>query len=386
MRARASASRQRVGAGFTLVELILVIVIILILAAIAIPAYAALTYSSNQSGASNAVQAALQSAREAAVRAGPGRDAAAVFLVGDDGRVRIVVAEVAGTIEDSAGGSSGPTVQRDIFVPSAGVEVFVLPRNWAVRGYARPNTLRVTALGGAGGATSTALADNRGWYEDTYTGGDRAQGQWVFPETAYYDDSAGNNGQSRQSFMVRFEGGSGQFRNSATTKALYLDPAPVLGFRETAMPWSDPKFRVDREPDLGRFVRKVLADPTLSQAQRRQLLGDEATDTVLVGPVGQLAVYNEKRLANAIGADGVNRFTDTLYAPIAGSVSGPEYDSGLFGSVSNAEINLRIALWMRASELPAGGLPASDTSDARIFLVSRYLGQPVEAARLAEGR
>jgi len=381
MRARARATGPRLGAGFTLVELILVIVIILILAAIAIPAYGSLTYSSNQSGASNAVQAALQSAREAAVRAGSGRDAAAVFLVGDDGRVRIVVAEVVGNILDRSGSTD---VQRDILVPAAGVEEFVLPRNWAVRGYARPNSLRVTSLGGAG-ATSTALADNRGWYEDTYTGGDRAQGQWVFPETAYYDDSAGNNGDTRQSFMVRFEGGSGSFQSSATTKALYLDPAPVLGFRETTMPWSDSKYRVDREADLGRFVRKVMADPTLSLAQRRQLLGDEATDTVLAGPVGQLAVYNEKRLANAIGADGVNRFTDTLYAPIAGSVSGPEYDSGLFGSVSNAEINLRIALWMRASNLPAGGLPASDTSDARIFLVSRYLGQPVEAVRLEEG-
>lgn len=381
MRLRARANRARDGAGFTLVELILVIVIILILAAIAIPAYASLTYSSNQSGASNAVQAALQSAREAAVRAGSGRDAAAVFLVGDDGRVRIVVAEVVGNILDRSGSAD---VQRDILVPAAGVEVFVLPRNWAVRGYARPASLQVTSLGGVGGG-ATALADNRGWYEDTYSGSDRAQGQWVFPETAYYDDSAGNNGESRQSFMVRFQGGTGRFQSSATAKALYLDPAPVLGFRETTAPWSDSRYRVDREADLGRFVRKVMADPTLSPAQRRQLLGDEATDTVLVGPVGQLAVYNEKRLANAIGADGVNRFTDTLYKPVAGSVTGPEYDDGIFGSVSDTEINLRIGLWMRASDLQAGALPASDTSDARIFLVSRYLGQPIEAARLAEG-
>lgn len=367
------ANMRRAGVGFTLVELILVIVIILILAAIAIPAYASLTYSSNQSGAANAVQAALQSARDAAVRAGSGRDAAAVFLIGDDGRVRIVVAQVEASILDNA---SGNDVMRDILVPAAGVEVFVLPRNWVVRGYAR-----ATALSAVGGA----LPDNIGWYEDTYRSGDRDLGQWVFPETAYYDDSAGDNGDKRQSFMVRFEGGSGRFLSSATSKALYLDPAPVLGFRQTTLPWSDPKFRVDREEDLGRFVRKVLADPILSQAQRLQLLGDESTDTVLVGPVGQLAVYNEKRMANSIGADGVNRFTDTLYRPVAGAVSGPEYDRGLFGSLSDSEINLRIALWIRASDLQAGARPAADTSDARIFLVSRYLGQPVEAARLAEG-
>lgn len=358
--------------GFTLIELILVIIIILILAAIAIPAYASLTYSSSQSGAANSVQAALQSARDAAVRAGSGRDAAAVFLLGQDGRMRIVVAEVAGSIRDDTGSDE---VQRDIFVPSQGVEVFTLPRQWSVRGYARPSALRV----GTG-----ASIDNEGWYEDTYTGGDRDEGQWVYPETEFYDDAAGNNGRARQSFMVCFEGGSGRFLSSATQKALYVAPAPVLGFRETSTPWRD--FRVDREEDLGRFVRKVLASPTLTLVQKRQLLGDEATDTILVGPVGQLAVYNERRLAEAIGADGLNRFTDTLYKPAQGTVTSPEYDDLLFGgSVTQAQINLEIALWMRASDLTAGARPASETSDARIFLVSRYLGQPVEARRLVEG-
>ncbi len=363
------AARPR---AFTLVELILVIIIILILAAIAIPAYASLTYSSNQSGAANAVQAALQSAREAAVRAGSGRDAAAVFLLGEDGRVRIVVAQVEASILDNAGGAD---VQRDILVPSPGVEVVVLPRNWSVRGYAKS-----TALSTAGGV----LPDNAGWYEDTYQGADRDLDQWVFPETAFYDETSGDNGDKRQSFMVRFEGGTGRFLSSATSKALYVDPAPTLAFRDPGTPpWN--LYRVDREENLGRFVRKVLADPALTQNQRRQLLGDVSTDTVLVGPVSQIAVYNEKRLANAIGADGLNRRTDTLYKPVAGSVSGPEYDDAIFGSVMPTEINLRIGLWMRASDQAAGALPASETSDARIFLVSRYLGQPVEAPRLAEG-
>jgi len=107
---------------------------------------------------------------------------------------------------------------------------------------------------------------------------------------------------------------------------------------------------------------------------------------VLVGPVGQLAVYNERRLAEAIGADGLNRFTDTLYQPVQGSVRGPQYDPALFGaSTPTTEINLRVGLWLRSSEEDAGVLPAADTSDARIFLVSRYLGQPIEAKRLTEG-
>ena len=364
--------RRRLVSGFTLVELILVIIIILVLAAIAIPAYASLTYSSNQSGAANAVQAALQSAREAAVRAGSGRDAAAVFLLGDDGRVRIVVAEEAGTILDN---TASADVERDIFVPSGDVEVIELPRQWVVRGYVKPSALQV----GAG-----ALQDNAGYYERTYTS-DRDRGQWVFPETAFYDETAGNNGRERQSFMVRFEGGSGRFLSSATQKALFLDPAPVLGFRETTAPWDT--YRVDRETDLGRFVRRVLSLPnsTLTLNGKRQLLGDESTDTVLVGPVGQLAVYNERRLAESIGADGLNRFTDTLYAPVGGSVRGPEYDRNLFGAITSTEINRSIGLWIRASDQQAGALAAADTSDARIFLVSRYLGQPVEAARLAEG-
>ena len=368
-------------AGFTLIELILVIIIILILAAIAIPAYASLTYSSNQSGAANAVQASLQSARDAAVRAGSGRDAAAVFLLGDDGRVRIAVAQVAGSILDDTGSAE---VLRDILVPSPGVEVVTLPRQWSVRGYARPAALQVSALSGAGGGPSP-FRDNVGWYEDTYSGGDRARGQWVYPETAFYNSAAGNNGRSRQSFMVRFEGGTGRFLSSATNKALYIDVAPVLGFRELPGVWRT--YRIDREEDLGRFVRKILALPTstLSLNQKRELLGDEATDTVLVGPVTQLAVYNERRLAESIGADGLNRATDTLYQQVGGSVTGPEYDSALFAGLSDREINERIAFWMRASDQQAGALPAADTSDARIFLVSRYLGQPIEAKRLTEG-
>lgn len=359
--------------GFTLIELILVIVIILILAGIAIPAFAVLTYSSNQSGSANAVQAALQSARDAAVRAGSGRDAAAVFLVGEDGRIRIVVAQVEATLLDNAGG--GNEVLRDILVPAQGVEVFVLPRGWVVRGYIRPTALQTG---------SPAFADNAGWYEDTYRGTDRLQGQWAFPETVFFDDRSGNNGDKRQSFMVRFEGGTGRHLTSATAKALYVDPAPTLAFRDPGTPpWST--FRADREEDLGRFVRRVMADPALTLTQRRQLLGDIATDTVLVGPVGQIAVYNEKRLAEAIGADGLNRRTDTLYKPIGGSVVGPEYDDSLFAGLTAAQINQRIGLWIRSSNLPAGARPASETSDARIFLVSRYLGQPVEATRLVEG-
>lgn len=382
MRTRRTAGRTRMGVGFTLIELILVIIIILVLAAIAIPAYASLTYSSNQSGSVNAVRAALQSARDAAVRAGSGRDSAAVFLMGDDGRMRVVVSQVAGSLLDDSGGNE---VLRDILVPAPGVEVFVLPRHWVVRGYARPTALQTASLGGGGGSTPP-FADNLGWYENTYTGGDRSLGQWVFPETAYYDVTAGDSGENRQSFMIRFEGGTGRYLSSATSKALYLDPAPTLAFRDPGTaPWST--YRVDREEDLGRFVRRVLAlpDSTLPMQDKRRLLGDEATDTVLVGPVGQIAVYNERRLAEAIGADGLNRFTDTLYSPIAGSVRGPQYDRGLFGTITNAEVNLRIGLWIRSSEIAAGALPASETSDARIFLVSRYLGQPVEAARLEEG-
>ncbi len=370
----------RRSAAFTLIELILVIIIILILAAISIPAYSSLTYSSNQSGSLNAVQASLQSARDAAVRAGSGRDAAAVFLLGQDGRVRIVVAEVAGTIIDE--NNSGDEVERDVFVPSPGVDVSTLPRQWGVRGYARSSAMRTASIGSA----APSQVDNFGWYEDTYRGGDRGRGQWVYPETIFFDSSAGTNGRSRQSFMVRFEGGTGRFLSSATRKGLYVDPVPVLGFRETGI-WSD--FRVDREDDLARFVRRVLSAPTriLNPQEKRELLGDEATDTVLVGPVGQLAVYNERRLAEAIGADGLNRLTDTLYQPVTSSLTDPEYDDQLFGgSVRTSDINLRISLWMRASGETEDQLAvaASDTSDARIFLVSRYLGQPIEARKLTE--
>jgi len=368
--------------AFTLVELTLVIIIIVLLIVVAVPAFSALNYSSGRSGSVNAVRAALESARDAAVRAGRGNDAAAVFLGGADGRLRAVVAVRAGSLLDDAGGTD---VLRDVFVPAPGSEVVLLPQGWSVRGYGRASAMQTASLGPSGSTTS---ADNAQWYEDTYEQ-DRGLGQWLFPETALFDDSRGDNGEARQSFMVRFEGGTGRYLVAATGKALLVDPAPTLAFRDGAMaaaPWNDPALRVDRAEDLGRFVRRVLADPALSLADRRDLLGDRASDTVLLGPVGQLAVYNERRMANAIGADGVNRQTLTLYQPIEGTVRTPTYDAALFGGLDQRNINTRISQWIRATDDLTGAAVASETSDVRMLVVSRYLGIPVEVERLvAEG-
>ncbi|MEO1007603.1 MAG: prepilin-type N-terminal cleavage/methylation domain-containing protein [Planctomycetota bacterium] len=371
--------RERADRGFTLVELTLVIIIILILVAIAIPAYGSLTYSSGRSGSASAVQNALESARDAAVRAGPGRDAAAIFLGGEDGRVRAVTGVVEAQILDDAGGVD---VLRDIFVPAPGTEAIQLPRGWSARGYARAATL-VSSVSGTPG-TRPELADNAEWYEQTYTS-DREDGHWVYPETEFYERAEPDSGAARQTFMVRFEGGTGRYQSTATAKALYIEPAPTIAFRRSGTIYD--RFRVDRAEDLGRFVRRVLADPSLSQNDRRDLLGDISADTVLVGPVGQVAVYKEERLANSIGADGLNRGTDTFYRAIDGSVTDPEYDVGLFGGVADpAIINARISQWIRGSSLTTGALPASETSDARIFQVSRYLGSPTEVERLVEGQ
>ena len=54
----------------------------------------------------------------------------------------------------------------------------------------------------------------------------------------------------------------------------------------------------------------------MSLVNRQKLLGDQSSDTVLVRPVGQLAVCSEKRLAQAIGAM-LDRNTECLYQSTA---------------------------------------------------------------------
>jgi type II secretory pathway pseudopilin PulG len=339
-----------VGTGFTLVELLVVISIFILLMALAIPAFSTMLYSTEQAMASNSLRIALSGARDAALRSSSGTDAAAVFAFDPGGRLTILPCVKATAAYDQDSGAQRKIIRRDVFVPLPTVEPVQLPRNWMVRGYTPPNS----------------VTDE--WYESTYPDtASRGRGNWIFPESGFYDTGSGSAGFKRQTFMVRFEGGTGALSLSNPVTSLVLLPSP--GAFRTASPWSLPGMRVDRESDQARFARRVVEAPgsALSLAQKISLLGDVSSDTALVKPVGQLAVYNESRLAGAVGGR-VDPATGSLYqAPGPANQFGPAMVTTAGGPVDTRTINEWIEGRLRVGTVD---IP----SDARIFSIQHYLG------------
>ena len=144
-------------------------------------------------------------------------------------------------------------------------------------------------------------------------------------------------------------------------------PSPSLAFRAAGV-WGD--HRADEATDLAVFARRLLskrASPTA--ADLRRLLGNEATDTILLRPVTELALYDERRLARAVGARGLNRDTRTIYR----SSDSPEFDPQLFGGPPNGDqVAEDIALWLVGGLDGPGGTKVQ--SDARLYTMDRYQG------------
>lgn len=354
-----SAARR----AFTLVELLIVIAIFIILLAIGVPAFSSMLYSSEQSLAENTVRIALGTARDAAARAPKGQDAAAVFFYDPAvGRLSVQTYISVGKLRDQD--AAGSDVQREVFVAVPGYEPAQLPRGWMVRGFAPGGSI-----------------DNE-WYERTYTGSARAMGNWVFPETGFYHDDAGDDGLDRQTFMVRFEGGTGIVKTSTLEGVLVFAPSSQTGFRTNGRrPWGLPQFRPDLEPDPQRLVRRALSLPTLPAQHRRLLLGDVASDTVLAKPVGQLAVYNESRLAGYLRVR-VDRSTNCLYVdPLTLSTGSRE--PKLVPNINLENLND----WIQGFDSGSGPTAPPLDSDCRIFTVQRYLGwlQEITGTRGGQG-
>ena len=347
--------------GFTLIELILVIALLGLVVLVAMPAFSGLMRSASEGGAENALRSGLAAGRDAAVRSSGINDGAAVFFFEPGGRLTIVPCVRVGAVKDwraNSTGLGGALVWRDGFVPVPEVDPIQLPLNWMIRAYAAPETV-----------------DDQ-WYDDNYQPM-RDEGNWVFPETGFYDRSVDQDGDDRQSFMVRFQAGTGRLRihNGEPALVLSLRPTSIL---DRPNDWKDPT----KAEDLGRWVQRVLNDSSLVRpGDRAELLGNESGDTVLVRSVSLLAVYDIKRLAAAIGMRGINPKTGSLYGDgrgIGGDFpTDPTLDSAMLGGLNESDVISRVNDWIEGRQ---GGPLADVPSDVRLFTVPRYAGQVQEIA------
>lgn len=389
----------RPARGFTLAELIVVIAIIALLAAIGLPAFSSAVSSSEKSLAENQLVTGLGAGRDAAIRSGV--DAAAVFAFAPGGQMSIIPCVKAGTLRHpklvSLANSTNPRdwEDRDVFVPLTATRPTQLPKHWMVRGYAP--------------AWSVSRGGNQdnGWYESAPVGVDARAlnpdvGNWVFPETGFYDLTAGQpwaQGNNRQTFMVRFKGGTGEVDAANTALAMAVLPVPSeVATSGSATSWrasAPPVFvnnRIDTASDLAKFVRKVLTHPTLGvnanliDATRVALLGDASVDTVVARPVADVALYNEKTLASGLRLRGLNPATGTVYGDsndrqrVPGS---PQIDSSLRTANSPAagvEFSDAINAWIEGRYRPRGATGPVE-SDAKLYTLDRYLGRNREVKR-----
>ncbi len=373
-----TTNRPHVGSwfrrAFSLVELLAVLAILAILLALGVPAIKTMIYSSEQSLAENQLRIAMTAARDAAIRSTSG-DTAAVFMY-FDGRTVIVPCVQVGVLtrDPCIIGGTAPTTgtlefKRQIFVPVPNTEPIRLPRGWNVRGYAAPGSI----------ATTNQNLD--GWYDSPQSLPDAIDqdGNWVFPETMFVDVYAAQGwdaGWNRQTFMVRFEAVTGNAVLNSRENVLVLDPLPVMSnsdFRANPpydVPENDPTLAATPESFVCQTLRRGLP---LTMLNARKILGDQSPDTILTGPVSELALYDEQRLASAIGAASLNRSTNCLYA----DATVPTLDTSLFSGAPAIEavqgwINAYIA--QDIPNLPNPKVPL----EARVFTVQKYMGQVQE--------
>lgn len=416
--------RGLIASAFTVVELLVVIVIAVILITIAVPAFESTIYSSNRSLAVNAVQASSVMARDVAINSG--LDGAVVFVYEPDAqRVRIIPAVKVGTIREtttSNGGPGGgfasgfgdlPYFDRDVFVPAPIGQVLSLPANWMVRGYAAPGMLIDNDSGGGEAATWY----NSGLYGGTNTNNSlKDEPHWVFPETGFFPTGAQVNGgaldgslssidrnlpTARQSFMIRFDARTGAISRD-TNSALFVDPRNsrerIYGDRPTRR---EQTLRVDLSEDISIWAARVLESSDLTgdglaygnddNTLREQLIGTASNDTILVKPVGRIALYDERKLALGVGARGLNRDTNSLYLPHDQGLRDVDIrlDMTLFPSGSQAEIIEKIDQWIDGDTNfdgylgppPGGTIFEDDDPQSRLYLVRSYTGELKEVFR-----
>lgn len=366
--------------AFTLIELLVVVIIGIITLLIAIPAFNGLVNSQKGDTSVNLVQGAVRAARDLASRSATGEDTAAVFAYEPGGRLQILIAVRAGELIDLD--SQGREVARDVFVPVPGSEAVELPAGWMVRGWAPPGMI------------------NAEWYA-TQPGQLRfntSLGAWVFPETGFYDHIQSTNSRDRNTFMVRFQGGTGQLTSGDTRLALVVMVRPSTAQRPVAnLPqWTRPDLVTtgptqpgSGAPDLRRWAARVLGSADFNgdgvvNAQdndlRRQVLGARSTDVVRARSVDLIAAYDELRLAQDLGVR-VDRISRSLMFVDPAQWAGEKRlrpqmvpVPGLSTGVDERALNAALAQWIEGMDLRTGRLGA--TQPARILVVNRFGAQP----------
>lgn len=410
--------------AFTVVELLVVLVIIMIVLTVATPAFQSMVYSAARSEAANTVNAAALAARELALRSPSGDDAAVVFVHDRDGAFRVIPAVRVGSILEpvyGAGGLSGggevplggrPRVKRDVFAPVPEMAGFQMPAFWSVRGYAPANSMIEYVAG------ERPREDFAVWYNSDLYGGTevsdttsnpKREGNWVFPETAFYDvdrqasPTGPNSRTGRQSFMIRFDSATGAV-SADRSPALFIDPRPSTADRlGQARPRADERWlRPDRAEHLGDWARAIINSPPFAangrplpppyheghDTVRLSYIGTSSNDTILVKPVTRLAVYDERAMARDLGARGLNRATQSLYALPDPGQGAPDIriDASLFRSGVPGDLRRLINRWIDGdttgpSGTPDGVIDENDRPQARIFLVRPGTGDLTEVLR-----
>lgn len=366
--------RGAIASAFTLLEMIVVMIIIVLIMSIAVPAFSNMVYSQEEVAAEAQLESALGAARDAAVRSGPGDDTAAVFTFQPGGRMTIITAARVGVVRDSAPRPGYPD-RYEVFAPIAGAQRVQLGASWMVRAYAPANTIGYD------------------WYPTSvpgarYRANDPA---WVFPETGFFDHSIANDGRTRNTFMVRFAGGTGALSGMNMQPCLVVLPCPSSSWRSGAA--ADLWRRPDRAEDLVAWATRVLTEPisrTFTARDRYEIIGRASSDMAVAMPVQTIALYDESRLARALGTR-QDRLSNTIIAvnpqelEDGWAIRTANYTADLLGGALATGVSNAITRWIEGYEdLASANDPVrADTTGARLYTISRYLGslQPLSIPR-----
>jgi len=378
--------------GFSLVELLVVIAILAILAASGIPAIRNMIYTSTGSMAESQLKFALAAARDLAIRNASG-DTAAVFTFEPGGRLTIVPMMYVGRILDTKDPDKALTDAtagyRDVFAPSALAEPMQLPAGWMVRGFAPAGFIFAP-----GNNNDGQPVPSNGWYFEPQASaaGNRrmniatdpianqsSRGNWVFPENGFFDPAVtdrgiGNRPNCRNTFMVRFQTGTGRIVGASPTPVIVLlprnqiDSSSAKALADVKSPiWSGTGDwrRIDHTDNLVAWARSVcdMVPPTDAAA----LIGCRSADAVLAASVNIIALYDEAKMANAIGSRGLNKITGSIYG---GAVSSANVSSTA-NEVPKAP-NIDVALWPNGTFVAGGGSPDAKAERVQV-LINNYM-------------